>query len=608
MKIVTVSPLDKSIFKEELTYFSSLPVKIGSIVEIEVRNKKTKALVLDTKPASDLKTDLRNLDFKLKKIINLTEDNLYTPDFLTACQKLADTSLAPLGHIIKHYTPKIILDKNIKLELIDNKKENDRTEKFCLQENKEERYVFYKQLIREQLAQKKKVVIVSPTNEEAKYIKNQLNKGIEDYTTVLTSDTKNKDILKKINQFKLIITTPLFISLLKGNIGAIIIEKENDKAWKNFIRPFIDSRQLLEFLADNLKCKLFLGDDILSLETFYRLGKNELIPAIPIKYRLTSPASQTLAIIENQEIVSKELIALINYCIKENKKLFIFNHRKGLKPVTICLDCKQIVSCDYCNIPLVLYEKTEKNRSFVCHKCLKEIKVFDQCKNCQSWKLSAIGSGVDDTYQIIKDNFPKEKMFKIDSNENKILEIINKFNENRGGVLIGTEVALPYLKELIPAVACTSFDTLFSIPDFKIQEKMFNLFIKARNLASEHFLIETRKTDEEIFNLVLQGNILDFHREELALRKQYSYPPFSTIIKIIKIGKKNQVIQEIEEVLDTLKDYKTYTSTPLYSTNDKYQMNIIIKINDIWPNPNLSNILKRLGPDWFIQVNPESTI
>ena len=45
MKIVTIIPLTKGVFKENLTYFTSKKIEIGAIVSVLVRNRKILGLV-----------------------------------------------------------------------------------------------------------------------------------------------------------------------------------------------------------------------------------------------------------------------------------------------------------------------------------------------------------------------------------------------------------------------------------------------------------------------------------------------------------------------------------------------------------------------------------
>lgn len=65
---------------------------------------------------------------------------------------------------------------------------------------------------------------------------------------------------------------------------------------------------------------------------------------------------------------------------------------------------------------------------------------------CGSWNLFPHGIGNDGVYEEIKKNFPKTKIFKLDKEEVDSAkgadEIITEFEENKGAILIGTQMAL----------------------------------------------------------------------------------------------------------------------------------------------------------------------
>ena len=82
MKIVTVMPLKKGIFKEELTYFTAQEISLGSIVNIPVRNKKILGLVISVEDARDAKSNIKGMDFNLKKIDEVKEQIIFQKEYI----------------------------------------------------------------------------------------------------------------------------------------------------------------------------------------------------------------------------------------------------------------------------------------------------------------------------------------------------------------------------------------------------------------------------------------------------------------------------------------------------------------------------------------------
>ena len=68
MNIIRVIPLTRSKVASELSYFTAQDVSIGSIVSVPLRSKTIHAIVTDTRPGEDLKGDIKNAPFEIRKL------------------------------------------------------------------------------------------------------------------------------------------------------------------------------------------------------------------------------------------------------------------------------------------------------------------------------------------------------------------------------------------------------------------------------------------------------------------------------------------------------------------------------------------------------------
>lgn len=145
--------------------------------------------------------------------------------------------------------------------------------------------------------------------------------------------------------------------------------------------------------------------------------------------------------------------------------------------MTLCKDCQETVSCEKCGAPLVLYMSLQdKKRMFVCNRCEVNIDGDTTCAACGSWNLLPLGIGTDTVYEEVKKILPKTKVFQLNKesakNSRGAKKIIKEFEENPGSVLVGTEMAFFYLKNKVPLSIIASFDSLWSIPNFRMGEKL----------------------------------------------------------------------------------------------------------------------------------------
>lgn len=635
MEILEVIPFNKSLKKETLSYFSTQEVSIGSIVTIELRKRDVKGIVVAKKDLKDRRSDVRASDFKLKKIKAVQKNTILNKELIDSANLLAQYFSTTIGSIINSIIPKFVLsnvDKIRKIENKEHKSENiltrNNAEKYVLQEPDDERFSSYKRLIREEFAKKKSVIFVCPTVEDTKFALEKLSKGIEESTFVFHSGIPGPELLKKWNkviQIKksaLIISTGMFIGIPREDIGSIVIERENSYAYRSFKAPYLDYRIFAEIYAKQKGARFFLGDLVLRLETLLRLNEQEFYEFTPMKYRDLTTASSTVVDMSDRRftknkdfvIFSERLQEILKNTLEENENTMLFTSRRGLSPTIICMDCGHTVECSNCEAPMVLHGKdpTEPNNFFLCHRCSEKRHAGELCKKCNGWRLKTLGIGSALVEKEIKTLFPEMKVFILDSDHansrNKAKKIVDDFYATPGSVLIGTEMAILYMHEKIENVAVISIDSMFSNPDFNINEKILNTILKIKSKATKTFTIQTRKIKEKIFNYIINGNIAEFLRLEFAERKKYDYPPFSVLIKIVIKGTPVGVEKEFEKLREFLKDYEIIEYPIIReSTRMKISRGALLKFpRDKWPNKNLSEKLKSLPIYYKVVVNAEN--
>ncbi len=633
MNIVTVIPIARGIGKEHLSYFTTSDIALGSIVKVPVRSREIPALVISTQPASDMKSELKNSTFSVKKIGKLKVLPLFLPEFLETAQQTAEYFAGSTGSVLASITPKAILEQ---AELVNTFEPTARKieteaqeslEPHVIQADEEERLAHYKSLIREQFARKKSVFFCLPTIQDTKRIFETIPKGIEEYTYVLNSSLSKKEQLTTWNKIisekhpVLIVATGTFLSIPRNDIGTIIIERENSSGYKSVVRPFVDIRQFAEFFARKIAAKLIFGDLLLRTETLHRTKNGEFAELTPLKFRSLSTSETTIVDMKKYKtldapefrIISNDLEELIKKNKENNENMFIFAGRRGLSPMTVCGDCGTTVLCTNCSAPIVLHHGKSEN-FFLCHRCGERRSSEERCKVCNSWKLTTLGIGIELIEETLVNLFPDVTIFRMDKDtvttHKQALALITQFYNAPGSILLGTEMALLYLQKPVENSGVATIDALFSIPDFRINEKIMNVLLKIRSLTQKQCIIQTRSRDQNVFEYVAKGNLMDFYREEIEARKMLNYPPFSTLIKITSSGTKPQVSADMTQVSEVLADYNPLVFPAFIETiNKKSIMHAIIKIEGKqWPNKPLLDKLLTLPLSVAINVDPESLL
>ena len=296
--------------------------------------------------------------------------------------------------------------------------------------------------------------------------------------------------------------------------------------------------------------------------------------------------------------------------------------------MTVCRDCGETVNCEKCGAPLVLYlSHLGQKRMFVCNRCQREIESDIKCVSCGSWNLMPLGIGTDTVYEEIKKLFPnreKIKIFKLDKESAKTAKgaekIIKEFEENPGSILVGTEMAFFYLKEKVPLSIIASFDSLWSIPNFKMSEKIIQITLSIISKTTDQLIIQTKNENDPVIQAIQSGNLLPFIREELEDRKKLNYPPYKRFIKITHLGNKEQTTKATRVLEEIFKEYSPEIFSGFITRlKEKYVTNALIKIDPKkWSFPEIStgssideNLLAKLlslSPSFTVFVDPEDLL
>ncbi len=633
MFIITVTPLDKGIFKEELTYFSKILIEPGALVSVPVRGRDILSLVISTKSASDIKAGLKKSDFSLKKVTDVVHPGIFNPNFLQAAREAAQYFGVSFGMSLKFATPKAILDSLSNKKWPKPKVYQEKTligpaatrpDNLSLQESPSERIGFYRSLIREAFAHGQSVFVLVPTTTVANRLASHLGKGIESYTKVLHSKISDEEIITEWKSAlendhpTLYLATPLFLSVPKKNIGLIIVENEGSDHYEPVTRPYIDARRLAEYVARAGRIRLIFGDTALRPETIYRTEKKELISAAPLKYRL--PAGLEKKIVDMRrpavegekavfKIIGPDIESLVQEAQTRKKKIFLLVGRLGLAPTTVCNDCDTILACTKCDQPLVLYDKKDKNRLYSCRRCGNEETPTDRCPVCGGWRLSTMGIGTDTVAQTLRQT--KLPIFIIDSEHSKTpiqaTKTMTAFTEStQSAILIGTEMALPHLSEQVDYVGVVSLDHFFALPGFRVREKMARIISDLSEIAQKKIIIQTRRPEESIWQYIESGNLLDFYRNEIRDREASGWPPFSVLIKITRVGPESAVEKDMTKLTRLLEPYNPITYPSFGpAARGHISLNLLIKIPPTdWPDEELSAVLLALPPVFIVNVEP----
>ena len=645
MKLITVIPFTKTKAIDTLSYFTASDIPVGAVVSVPIRSKEVTAIVIESKPAEEAKTALRSADFIIRKLGKVKTTSFFPSPFIETAKVLADYYATTVGSVIRTLSSNI---QNISPAVTDSSTAPGDSlapsafpiaphidETFAIQGDDEDRMSAWRSLIRQEFARKRSLVIYAPTLEDIRNISATLTKGIEDYIFTLHNDLTNKKILNtweaiaKTEHPVVIIATGSFACLPRADIETVIIERENGRGWITRNHPFMDMRRAIEEIARKKSQTIYLADSLLRVETLHRVENHELAEGSPFKWKSISTAKDELIDMRTPKqekkhfrVLSERLEEIIRQSREDNSHIFIMAARRGLSSLTVCDDCETIVSCKECSAPVVLHASKETGRNFfMCHNCGARRSADELCVNCGGWRLTALGIGTERVIEEIRSRFPDADIISIDADNTKteksIAAAMKKFRDKPGSILVGTEMALLHISEPVEHIAIASIDSLLALPDFRIQERMMYALTRLRNLAKRTFIVQTRRAEEEVWSYGIKGNLGDFYRNMIRERKQFSYPPFSLLIKISIEGKKADIAKEMANIRtlitpdiapSELDIFPAFTSAGKGSANKSVIHSLIKMPTGHWPKKELVEKLRILPQHISVKIDPESLL
>ncbi len=562
MLVVTVMPLSKSAHKETLTYFSTKQVQVGDLVEVEIRKKKVDALIMHVENANDMKSEIKDANFSLKKIGRVKGESFFRKELRTMAESCADYFLTTTGAVLERIASEALFEHQQIFKKVRPAEKDTRVvhQKILFQAPIEERLSRYRSLIRESFAKKKSILLILPTHNDIEDFYEHLKKGIEPYTWILHSSLRKNAYTKALNQIVteehplLIIGTAQAISVPRHDLGMIIVEKEASGAYKTFGSPTIDLRICAEVFSYHSEIPIILADTLLRNETAYRRTQPGVEELAPLSYRINN--TDRIITIKNATTeekkftpITNELREKIKHSLARGGHVILFVLRKGYSPLTVCNDCGETLECIRCSTPLVFYKDNE-TRSFQCHTCGRKESASLVCPHCGGWNLIGLGIGSEQVADLAKEYFPESEVVLMDrdtvKSDTEARRAIEAFYKAQKGILVMTELGLHYARESVDMSAIVSIESLFSIPSFRSEERAAQLIMHLIEHTRGEVIIQTRHEKRRLLESFTQGTLLPMHRTELVERKEFGYPPYTTLIKLTATGGEDRAREAID--------------------------------------------------------------
>lgn len=349
------------------------------------------------------------------------------------------------------------------------------------------------------------------------------------------------------------------------NLGLIIVDEEHESSYKATEEaPCYHARDIAVMRGKMTGSSVILGSATPSLESYYnaQMGKYKLST---LTQRAESTQLPQVAIIDMRREFDKAkgvtsfsdaLLSAIKKRMATGEQSILFLNRRGYHTMLWCPQCSQTAKCRHCDVSLTFHLS---DNSLACHLCQYTLSPPPhQCPSCHANNpLKFRGVGTEQVEKALHAILPGIRTLRLDADTTRHKgsqqKLLRDFGSGKADVLIGTQMIAKGLHfPEVTLVGILNSDSGLNIPDFRASETTFQLITQVSGRAGRgatpgEVILQTSMPDNVTIQLAAAQNYTKFYDNEIALRKLFSYPPFSHIAKIAFSGPEEKATHQHAE-------------------------------------------------------------
>jgi len=339
------------------------------------------------------------------------------------------------------------------------------------------------------------------------------------------------------------------------NCGLIVIDEEHDSSYKQSSDIRYHARQVAAWLSQKAGATVLLGSATPSLESFI-LAQSGRYHLLEMKNRVAGRALPSIELIKGDGIPHQVLTAM-EECRAAGCQSVVLLNRRGFSNYLQCRDCGWVPECRSCSISLTYHKR---DRSMRCHYCGYQQGAPAACPDCGGRHLEYPGRGTERVEQELAERLPELRVFRLDRDTVKgkssvFVEAFKSFREGTTDCLLGTQMVAKGLDfPKVTLVVVLQADTGLHLPDFRAAERTFALLTQVagrggRGEEPGRVMLVCREPDHSMFTDLQSYRWKDFMLEESEQRKQFSYPPYSRMLRLLLTDEKEERLESSCEKL-----------------------------------------------------------
>lgn len=403
------------------------------------------------------------------------------------------------------------------------------------------------------------------------------------------------------------------------NLGMIVIDEEQEHTYKSDTNPKYLAHDVARFRCAKNNSLMLLASATPSLNSYYKAcgGAYSLVKLTERYGGATLPDviitdMRKEHVLGNMSSFGTKLAALLSQTLDNKKQSILFLNRRGYFASVGCQECGKPIQCPHCSVAMTYHsfkkidteinvgnasEVLSKSGVLRCHYCGYQTKLPSKCPECSGTDFNYIGFGTQRAQEDLEKLFPNVRTLRLDADTTtskfSYEKILGSFKGREADVLIGTQmVTKGHDFPAVTLVGVMLADTMLYTDDYRAAERTFSMLTQVVGRAGRAkdrgvAVIQTNSPNEKTILLAAKQDYESFYRNEIQIRKAYSFPPFCDIaLMSFSSTDEKSLAKSAEYIMNRLKEKITSDipvmvygpfDAPIYKAQGRYRKRILIK-------------------------------
>ncbi len=379
------------------------------------------------------------------------------------------------------------------------------------------------------------------------------------------------------------------------NLKMIIIDEEHENSYKSGNAPRYHARQVAQKRILDCNGKLLMGSATPSLEAWQLMKDPSKMVRIDLRHRVgggSMPKVEIADMTKEEGIFSSLLQEKMLRTLAEGRQVILFLNRRGYSYYFHCRSCGYELKCPHCDVAMTYH----KRRNILqCHYCGHSQKPVSVCPECGSMDVMYSGFGTEQVEHEIQRLFPLYRVARLDTDtvskdRSAIQKTLDEFRAGNIHILLGTQMVAKGLNfPNVKLVGIIMADSGLLIPDFRAEERTFDLLVQVsgrsgRSDSEGEVIVQTRMKDNPAISFAARGEVERFFDQELSIRKETNFPPFSRMVNIVVHSSNATAARAFADMLaqrlrSVVKKTQVYGANecPIEKIRENYRFQILLR-------------------------------